>query len=416
MNLSRLSRAVAAVAVAACWTGCGQPGPPRPPSRNIALAPQQFTATREGERINLSWTVPAQTTDGARLRGPVRFYECVWPADLADTPPPPTAPCPSLRPLLGPAAVPQQPLTAQQSLTALRTPMTAGTSLAFVAMATANPNAELSAWSVPVRVSLLQAPPPPSNITAKLSREGVVLSWNVGTPARQAIRVYRRISTPAPTTPAAAPKSEVTPEAPSKAVATAQAPNKAKAPAAKPGIPTIFGTRERRTVSAPTAAPAPEALADLPPDQTSYVDRNVQWGASYVYTLRSVVGTGPAEAESADSAPASAVVKNVFPPPVPSGVEALATPGTPAAVDLSWQPVDSTDLAGYNVYARSVSAGSNAAPGAEWQKRNTTLVLTPVFHDTPVAPGRFEYAVTSVNPNGFESAKSAPVTVMVAQQ
>ena len=68
---------------------------------------------------------------------------------------------------------------------------------------------------------------------------------------------------------------------------------------------------------------------------------------------------------------------------------------------MSWNTVEALDLAGYNVYRR-------AADG-EWHKANPAPLPTPVFHDSASASGA-EYAVTSVDTLGNESARSHPAS------
>jgi len=69
-------------------------------------------------------------------------------------------------------------------------------------------------------------------------------------------------------------------------------------------------------------------------------------------------------------------------------------------VDLIWPPNTEKDLAGYNVYRReddSPFVRLNAAP--------ITMIS---FHDMDITPGhKYFYAITAVDRNGNESARSA---------
>jgi fibronectin type 3 domain-containing protein len=75
------------------------------------------------------------------------------------------------------------------------------------------------------------------------------------------------------------------------------------------------------------------------------------------------------------------------------------------AIDLSWQPVAESDLAGYAVY-RSERVGERDAP---WQRISPAEPLVPPdFHDAQVQPGHtYRYAVSSIDQGGHESARSA---------
>src|SRR5207302_11370084 len=48
--------------------GCGTPGAPQPPSLNLAKPVSDLKAVRTGNQVNLIWTVPTETTDGATFR------------------------------------------------------------------------------------------------------------------------------------------------------------------------------------------------------------------------------------------------------------------------------------------------------------------------------------------------------------
>jgi fibronectin type 3 domain-containing protein len=75
--------------------------------------------------------------------------------------------------------------------------------------------------------------------------------------------------------------------------------------------------------------------------------------------------------------------------------------GTPAAIDLSWQPVMEADMAGFIVYRREGSS--------EWQRISPVEpVIGPAFHDAHVEPGHtYIYAVSAIDKSGHESARSA---------
>ncbi|HWG59286.1 MAG TPA: fibronectin type III domain-containing protein [Candidatus Acidoferrales bacterium] len=135
-----------------------------------------------------------------------------------------------------------------------------------------------------------------------------------------------------------------------------------------------------------------------------YSDTHFQFGASYVYSVRSVLPYDGEKLESADSNVVALTPRDVFPPAPPQGVVvAYVSPqaGRPAYLDLSWAIGTETDLAGYNVY-RSEEAGAHGT------RVNTQLLPTPSFRDMNAQPGhRYFYTVTAQDGAGNESAPSA---------
>ena len=150
------------------------------------------------------------------------------------------------------------------------------------------------------------------------------------------------------------------------------------------------------------------ADAQAPP----FEDTQFQFGASYVYSVRSVAQyPGGATIESSDSNLAEVSPRDTFPPAAPQGLVVVLVPrqgDAPGHLELSWSISPETDIAGYNVY-RSEQAGAAGlhlnGPGAE------KLLPTPAFSDMNVQPGhRYFYTVTAVDRAGNESPASAVVS------
>jgi fibronectin type 3 domain-containing protein len=91
---------------------------------------------------------------------------------------------------------------------------------------------------------------------------------------------------------------------------------------------------------------------------------------------------------------------DVFPPAVPSGLQAVFSgPGQSPFIDLVWAPVTDSDLAGYNVYRHE--------DDSEAVKVNSEPLKTPSYRDDHVSAGkRYLYSVTSIDSRGNESARS----------
>jgi fibronectin type 3 domain-containing protein len=106
------------------------------------------------------------------------------------------------------------------------------------------------------------------------------------------------------------------------------------------------------------------------------------------------------EVEGDDTPPARVLAHDIFPPAVPTGLQAVYSgAGQEPFVDLIWAPDTEADLAGYNVYRRE--------EGGQPAKLNGELVKTPAYRDGNVSEGkRYSYSVSAVDLRGNESARS----------
>lgn len=172
----------------------------------------------------------------------------------------------------------------------------------------------------------------------------------------------------------------------------------------------------RAAVQGPTGQPNPSPNASVnialrkivEASSTDYIDTQIQFGNSYVYSVRSVVPVEQQEQlESADSNRVTVLARDVFPPAAPAGLIAVFVPaqgGEPAHLELSWNISPETDLAGYYVY-RSEQSG---VPGT---RINSEPLPTPSFRDMNAVPGRtYFYRITAVDQSGNESASSESVS------
>jgi fibronectin type 3 domain-containing protein len=130
----------------------------------------------------------------------------------------------------------------------------------------------------------------------------------------------------------------------------------------------------------------------------------IEWERTYDYRITAVtIITKPdsqVHVEGDDSPQVRIVAHDIFPPAVPSGLQAVYSgEGQKPFIDLIWAPVPSADLAGYNIYRSE----GNAAP----VKLNSELVKPPSYRDTAVSPGKsYTYFVSSVDARNNESQKS----------
>ena len=164
-----------------------------------------------------------------------------------------------------------------------------------------------------------------------------------------------------------------------------------------------------RGVPDPSAAPGDASKLKSPLAKIAdalappFQDTQFEFGASYVYSVRSVAQYPDASVESSDSNLAVVTPRDTFPPAAPQELIVVFVPaqGDAAAhLELSWAISPETDVAGYNVY-RSEQEGTQGS------RVNTDLLLTPAFRDMNTQPGhRYFYTVTAVDRAGNESPAS----------
>ncbi len=361
--VAKYRRAWGAAALAACVLagGCGLPGAPQPPSLNLPRKVADLTVSRAGNQVALHWTMPSRNTDSTLMKGFVEAQICRR-DDAAGT-------CAFAGTLqLAPGANG----TATQ---VMPVPLATGSLRAvtyFVELK--NSRGRSAGLSNGATTLAGQAPPPLTGLTAEMTRNGVVLHWNVVPPATEAgeamVRLQRTLITAAPR-----PVKE--------------------APLAAPPEPTVQNL---------LVSEGPRAGEGL--RTGGALDKSIRFGEVYEYraqrVLRETINGQTLELTSELSLPVRIHAENTFPPSVPTGLVAVATPGENDAafsVDLSWQP-DSEPVAGYVVYRRQ--------SGQQWQRISPPQPMVgPAFRDQHVEPGQsYLYAVSAVGSNGLESAHS----------
>jgi len=346
----------------AALVSCGVPGIPKPPSLDLPQPVTDLRAVRKGDSVYLDWTVPTETTDRLAVRhpGPTRICrslnaaigECANPAGEVPAP-------------QRPGTDPRQTKSAKASATMRanytdRLPPTllvenSGARI-FYAVSVLNSKGRTAGISNVVSVPAIPALPPPSDFRAQVAPEGVILSWTkipLGTETpglRYIYRVYRR----------------------------------------------------------PEGGNTDTVVGEVPLDASSateLVDHSFEWEQTYLYratvvTLIHEEGKPETQFEGDDSPAVRVFAHDVFPPAVPTGLQAVFSGvGQQPFIDLIWAPDTDADLAGYNVFRHEA--------GAEPVKINAALVKMPAFRDMNVAFGRtYFYSVSAVDIRGNESARS----------
>lgn len=348
---------------------CGAPGPPLPPSLELPRPVTDLHATRKGDKVYLSWTVPAQTMDYHAVRhlGPTRICrspqvatnQCVA---VGEAPPPQL---PKIRHERG-----RNPKTAGPAIQAgyadalpadlLQQDPTGTVSFAVEVL---NDHGRSAGLSNQVSVPLAPTLPSPGALDARVAAEGIVLTWNAALPSREfpgiayLYRIYRR----GPGEEAANVAGEV---------------------------------------------PLPGA------SEASFVDRSFEWQKAYQYHVTAVTvvaapGQAPTQVEAENSPSVQVFANDIFPPGIPSGLQAVSSgAGQQPFVDLTWAPSTEPDLAGYNVYRHEANGQAH--------KINSELVKTPAYRDNSVRPGtEYFYSVSALDLRGNESERSEEASEVV---
>jgi hypothetical protein len=343
------------------FIACATIGPPQPPSLDLPKPPSDLHASRKGEKVTLTWTIPTSTTDRQMIdsvgptqicRGPVELKACGTPA--GEAPAETVAATKSVKPANS------EKKKATASYTDTLPPQTQSDvpdAAITYAVEVLNANRRGAGLSNQVRIPLVRTLPPPQGFQAEVTREGVVLSWAGDSSAvsndpaiQYSYRVYR----------------------------------------------TLEGSAQR------------EQVGELPTSAESHfslTDSDIEWQKTYTYRADTATTVRQADkpevqVEGDDTAEVEVFANDIFPPSVPSSLQAVFSgPGQKPFIDLVWAPVSDADLAGYNIYRRQ--------EGKPAGKLNAEPVKTPAYRDSSVTTGsRYFYSVSAVDLRGNESAAS----------
>ena len=350
------STAVLALAV---LVACGMQGAPQPPSLELPRRVQNLQAARKGDKVNLLWTTPRETTDRKRIKhlGPTRIcraLDIVAPAQCVE-------PVGTLQPA-------QTPLAAVVSFTDVlpkQLQETHASGFASYSVEIENSRGRSAGLSNSVLIPLGPTLPPPGRLSASVTAEGVQISasgaQSPGTAGLSvAYHLYRRT----------------------------------------PGTQQEIDLGELSMIQETGQA-----------YRLNYLDRSAEWEKTYFNKVATVTierVQGQEEAIHGDDSPEIEVfVHDIFPPATPTGLQAVSS-GTAQQpfIDLSWAPNTESDLAGYNVYRHE--------EGTEPMKINSELVKAPTYRDAAVQTGhRYFYSVTAVDLRGNESVRSTEASETV---
>ncbi len=351
-------RRACALAVFLCgWTisGCGTPAQPLPPTLKLPELTKDLSATRVGDTVHLKWTISHRSTDNVLLQEKVPYY--VW-----------RKPGTGKGELVGDSS--SEAGEAAEFADQLPPELQKGPpTLITYTVELLNHQGHSAGLSNVGYSAAGAAPPAVLDLTATVTKEGVLLHW-------AALENY--------------------------------------------GGPETF--RIHRTVLDTTAAKKPSTLGatDAPVNMTLLVnpkdgkdrgealDASVVFGHRYEYwierLIHDVVGGKPVEILSGPSNLIRVEAKDVFPPLPPEALAAVAV-ADQGAIDLSWSPNSEADLAGYVVY-RAEGDGK-----AERISPANAPVIAATYRDGAAQAGHtYHYSVSAVDTGGNESARSAEAT------
>ncbi|MFZ0692118.1 MAG: hypothetical protein WAM68_19955 [Acidobacteriaceae bacterium] len=364
--------------------GCGLASNPQPPTLWLPEPVKDLAATRVGDAVHLHWTMPKETTDKVALKGDQRAHFCWEDAAMGEKPAgagkagagkaqkatPKMGPDPCRA--LGDGLFP--PEKAADFTVRMPGELVAGAPRAvafFVELQnhagkTAGPSN--AAW-----VATGAAPPGVTGLRLETRAEGVVLHWDeAAARAAMVLRIHRML-------------------VPGPAAEKANAAN---------GAPPA----EQQVLEVDLGKGDPGVALD----HDAVLDHAWKYWAERVMKVE--IDQHAMEIAGPPSATVAIDAKDVFAPAVPAGVAAVAD-AEAKAIDLSWTPDTDSDLAGYVVYRCDVTAGT-----AMERISGTALVVPPSFGDTTVVAGhRYAYAVSAVDRDGNESARSGEVEEEIPQ-
>jgi hypothetical protein len=352
--------------------GCAAPGEPyeRKPPTPVAIA--DLTAIQSGSEVQLTFSLPQQAVDHRPLQEvpTIEIYRDFFKPPAAGEPAPKASAKPTLLLTIPPAMNDRYVVQGHIHFTdafAAQDFEKHPDSLAVYTVRTQISEKKPSANSNVAIVHIFAPFDAITNLAAQVTHAAIVLTWTPPT------------RTPAGSTPSIGVYHIY------RGVADSAAPgdtSKLKSPLVK------------------------IADAQAPPFQ----DTQFEFGASYVYSVRSVAQYPDASMESSDSNLVALTPRDTFPPAAPQELIVVFVPaqGDAAAhLELSWAISPETDIAGYNVY-RSEQEGTQGS------RVNTDQLLTPAFRDMNTQSGhRYFYTVTAVDRAGNESPASSAASGVV---
>lgn len=370
--------AVAASATMLVLAGCALAGNPQPPTLWLPEPVRDLTAVRVGNEVHLHWTMPRNSTDKLALKGEQRAHFCWMPGAAAESPrkepakPLPSSGLPECHSAGDAVFAPDKPADFTAAFPAELITGSPAAASYFVELR--NRYGKTAGPSNPAVVATGSAPSAVEGLTASTQADGVVLHWQKANPEPGLVMRIQRALAPTPGAP-------------------------------RPNEATGVSPLQRQVLE-----------VDLEKDDPGQaLDADAEFDHVWQYTVErvrhSTIDSRTFEAEGMPSQPVTINAKDVFPPAVPTGLAAVADEQV-HTIDISWTPDSDRDLAGYIVYRRDEEGGVPAE-----RISGTVILVSPEFEDKSIIAGhRYAYAVSAVDHDGNESARSAEVEEELPQE
>lgn len=316
---------------------------------------KDLSATRVGDTVHLKWTTTRRSTDNVLLQGKVPYY--IW-----------RKPGTGKGDLVGDSSADAGDVA--EFADVLPPELQKGApSLIIYTVELLNHQGHSAGLSNKAYSAAGAAPPAVLDLTATVTKEGVLLHWaaleNYGGP--ETFRIHRTLLDSAP--------------------------------------------GKKTSDAGSSAAPASMTLLVSPKggkDLGMALDASAVFGHRYEYWIERLihdeVGGRPLEIVSGPSNLIRVDAKDVFPPLPPEALAAVAV-AEQGAIDLSWSPNSEADLAGYVVYRAEGDGKPERISAAN------APVIAPTYRDATAQAGHtYRYQVSAVDVSGNESALSKEVT------
>ena len=363
---------------------CGKRGDPHPPVPVIPRPTSDLVVTQRAGQMILTWSYPSLTTAGRSLTGVQRISVFRYEEELPSS------------------AFEQNAVAGEEKIADVPRPITLFSKLPTI------PQSQFARLST--RIDSIEE----ANLASVTAGSGIVFTdtppfvTSDGRPLRLTYAVV---------TEGLTAKSELSNLAVIVPLSVASAPAGLTAVAKPEGItltweepktsvrmgqtPVISGYHVFRSTPGAPLSQFATPINNAPVRSTTYTD--VPAYGEHEYRVAAVASSGPPLIQSDLSAGVIVDFRDRVPPPAPATVTPLIETN---AVRLIWDPVEAADLAGYRIYRTEGIGHTNIVESGTIPIVVQPMLETTYLH-TPVSLGiAFRYAVTAVDKNGNESART----------
>lgn len=367
--------------------GCGKKGDPLPPLRDVPLPNKDLTVLQQGRLLVLQMTYPSTTVSGMPLGGidAVELYQMVKPATGSEVILPPTAEFEAGATLLLTLRGAELTATLTGDRIQIRVPL--ADNLPQKPPAAVEETSAASPAEAEETEEASEAPPaPPAE-----PEEGAALVhyFGIRTIKGDETSGFSNLVGLIPLEPPAAPENLQATARPQSIELTWESAGELEG----------FDVYRREASERGYGKP----LTRLGADARTFLDRRVEYGKRYIYTVRAIASLDPLML-SAEAGEREIDYEDRFAPPLPASFVAL---GERSRVRLRWEASEAADVAGYAIWRREPRRqdfhrlGDELVTGVEYLDRGL------------VSSFAYEYRIQAVDREGNESELSEPVSATV---